>query len=140
MIKAETKYRFLKTTKVLGPQMDHVVVSEGTEFETNSQGAYDFKLKGYSKTIPEYVLESWLEDERIECLGEWKPKNGELFFFVGSCGNVTAENFSPGSKFHLNLREFGNCFETMEEAMAVRDNMLVLFDAVKGFKVTITTV
>lgn len=112
-----TRHRFLRTTSF----NDLTTFVEGTEFYTNSQGAGDFRVTraggaDESRTIPTWILTTWLEDGRIEAITAWKPKDGETFFKFNGMGEVEEAVFGETI---LEFVEFGNYFETREEAETV---------------------
>lgn len=47
---------------------------------------------------------------------KWVPKDGQKFFFITSPGNISSDVYYEAWSIHEELRVFGNCFRTEEEA------------------------
>jgi hypothetical protein len=62
-------------------------------------------------------------------LQEWKPKNGECYYFIDDRGTIIASMWNKYGERKDNLRyEFGNCFRTTQEAEAVSNKIKELLN------------
>lgn len=61
-----------------------------------------------------------------ECQYErWKPKSGEPYFFIEGNGDVVNCLFDSTKTYEIRRCDFYNCFETLEEAEAEAEKILV---------------
>lgn len=64
---------------------------------------------------PWHVAELEREGWKVE--GEaWKPKDGEIFFYVMVDGEVSSDFFRGASMWCAGMLDAGNCYRTREEA------------------------
>lgn len=114
-----TRYRFTKETHVSNGK----TFPAGHEFRTDSVIQFPFIVENFgnsreSRTINQYILESWLEDGRIEVMAAWVPAIGDTFFKFNGYGRIeTMTRDSEDDRFV----SFGNYFQTEAEAAEVRD-------------------
>lgn len=118
-VKANTEYRVIKSVEFPGESFMPKLEAESVLL-TDVQGQFNnvFTVPKYgtlSRTIPKYVLQTWLEDGRIEEVVPWVPKCGDNFYYVFGDGHVSIEERTIGSHMieYLNI---GNCFRTRGEA------------------------
>lgn len=75
------------------------------------------KIKKHLKDLKKLLEEC--EYER------WKPKKGDIFFFVDWDGDVEKRIFDPSNINHIACYNAYNCFETREQADAEAEKILV---------------
>lgn len=127
MITPNTRYRFIKDTQVAFG----ITIKAGTDFMTDGSSQYN-NVADSGKTASVYALHNWLEDGRIEKVGRFLPRNGEMFFRLNSQGDVVEQRWL-GSAKAKKMHQFGNVFETREQAEKIKSMLQelltnVLFD------------
>lgn len=55
----------------------------------------------------------------------WKPKDGEIFYYINCDGKICRETWRDSSTFSLSLYKLGNCFKTIEEAKFALERLIV---------------
>ena len=65
-----------------------------------------------------------LKENQSEKVKRWKPKQGDEFFCVDSCGKIEKTFFTPNLNADLFRYKVGNCFKTEAEAQKELDRML----------------
>jgi len=123
MITPNTAYRFVKDTQVA----HGVTIKAGTDFRTDGSSQFN-NVAETGKTASVYALHNWLEDGRIEKVGRFLPKTGEIFFYINSRGDVVEQRWMASAKSKVR-HTFGNVFETRTQAEDVKE---ILADLLTG--------
>lgn len=118
-IRPNASYKFLKATDF----QNGIAFEAGREFRTDVQGQGHRMITipgvgGTSylgRTIPMYVLQSWLEDGRIVFSG-WLPNEGDIVFYISR--DMTIKSKEMGQTLEL-AYEAGNVFENEADAIRI---------------------
>ena len=65
-----------------------------------------------------------LKENQSEKVKRWKPKQGDEFFCIDSCGKIEKTFFTTNLNADLFRYKVGNCFKTEAEAKKEQDRML----------------
>ena len=65
-----------------------------------------------------------LKENQSKKVKRWKPKQGDEFFCVDSCGKIEKTFFTPNLNADLFRYTVGNCFKTEKEAQKELDRMV----------------
>lgn len=115
MIKAKTNYVFTQ-----GVVLDaNNFFKKDFTFKTDETGALEEGK--FNDSFPTDVLDIWLENGVIEDINQFKPKVGDIVFYIVSLvypGNVNAVGSFQfrGDSSHPTYVENGNCFRTKIDA------------------------
>lgn len=71
------------------------------------------------------------EKQEEEKAGRWKPDSGEYYYYVSGCGEVQRSTFKELNSWDIECFEFGNCFETEEEAKFILEKLKVIAELKK---------
>jgi len=131
MITPNTKYRFTKG--VVLSDKDFFV--KGFEFLTGKNG--ELEEGKFNASFPVEVLEIWAEDGTIEDTNVFKPKDGQLVYYIANApmSGASIGNFNFSSTSHKAYLDSGNVFPTNEDARqadALLKETLKKFYSIKG--------
>lgn len=65
----------------------------------------------------------------------WKPKDDDMYYYVGFNGYIYKDIFCSGINRTINLYKLGNCYRTREEAEANRDKWVAFYESDKVLEV-----
>lgn len=125
-----------KVVKMLGIQIDEpfdVIIKNGI---ASPCGPFYFdenwKIRDNNDGIvPYWLLEKILSGKYILQKRSWRPKDGDVFYYVLTNGKIEEYIFVNDNIHTLMLFSFGNCFPTKEVAEAEKPEILEKFEEIR---------
>lgn len=121
-----------EVAKMLGVELDEefetpVYSSEKYKININGIAVYEDGEWKYSLASTSFVFEKLLAGQYEIKRKPWKPKDGDIFYFIGSDGDIYHYYAECGLTYHNNFYKIGNCYRTREEAEANRDKWIAFY-------------
>ena len=82
----------------------------------------------YDVAVNSFVFEKLLTGKYNIKRKPWKPKDGDIYWYVDEHGNALVNGFyDKNALYHMNYYKLGNCYRTCEEAEANRDKWVAFY-------------
>ena len=102
------------------------------DFPEHDAGLKEFYVRGYCEEQDNDPVKVSNEDvggilqavqEYNDTFGEWKPKNGETYYFFDTAMELCKADYKNSNGYDLRRQNIGNCFRTEEECQSVIDKI-----------------